>query len=52
MKYSQVLFKAKSNYYYDMAKGATRNWDFTGYIFPLNALKFDSKIIIISINNC
>lgn len=51
IEYTQILFKAKPNYYFDYAKGGganANNWDFNGYSFPLNTLRFDSKIIIIS----
>eukprot|EP00828_Plagiopyla_frontata_P008578 TRINITY_DN142_c0_g1_i2.p1 TRINITY_DN142_c0_g1~~TRINITY_DN142_c0_g1_i2.p1 ORF type:complete len:327 (-),score=28.78 TRINITY_DN142_c0_g1_i2:78-1058(-) len=46
LHYNQLFFKAKPNYYFDYAKGGggnVNNWDFNGYVFPLNCLKFGAK---------
>ena len=44
MKYSELLFRAKPNYAFDYAKDAANNWDFDGFVFSLNTLKFDGTI--------
>ena len=46
LQYTEVLFKAKGAYYFDYLKGGgknVKNWDFNGYVFPLNCLKFGDK---------
>ena len=48
MRYSQIYFRARKNYWFDYAKGgrngANGAWVFNGYVFSLNALRFNSYL--------